>query len=265
MSAQADPADAQRQLVLAAHLASIDFISDLHLCESRPRTLRTFQSYLRDPAWQALVILGDLFEVWVGDDALASGLEQQVGGWLAEATRTRPVWLMHGNRDFLIGAAFCAATGVKALSDPTVLQAFGEPILLTHGDALCLADVDYQRFRAQVRSPLWQAQFLARPLVERTTIAKSVRHASEARKQGTAMADWADVDFAQAVVWLDRAGATQMVHGHTHRPGTGSIGPRHTRHVLTDWDLDDAHQPRAETLRLSAAGFVRIPVAVPAD
>ncbi len=255
-----DPAGVAHALVLPAGLPDIDLISDLHLCDTHPRTLQAFHDFLIDPAWHALIILGDLFEAWIGDDMLHSSIEQQAGGWLAQATRSRPIWLMHGNRDFLIGDAFAAATGVTLLPDPTLLRACGQAVLLTHGDALCLADTDYQRFRAQVRSPAWQAQFLRLPIADRRAIGKNARHASETRQQDTGIKDWADVDFPQAVAWLDEAGSQVMVHGHTHRPGTNAIGPAKVRHVLTDWDLDDPLRPRAETMRLSADGLARIAI-----
>jgi UDP-2,3-diacylglucosamine hydrolase len=260
LTAPADRFGPASRLVPAAGIAAIDFISDLHLHASRPATLRAFEQLLLQADSQALVILGDLFEVWVGDDAMAEqGIERDVGGWLSEAASRYPIWLMHGNRDFLIGRAFAQATGVTLLPDPTVLQAFGRKVLLTHGDELCVADTDYQRFRRQVRDPAWQQAVLARPLAERRVLAQNVRHASEARKHGSEMSDWADVDADAAAEWLNLAGTDVMIHGHTHRPGSGAIGSHNTRHVLTDWDLDDASAPRAEVMRLSADGFARLP------
>jgi UDP-2,3-diacylglucosamine hydrolase len=247
------------RLALPPGLPAIDFISDLHLHASRPATLQALRQLLQHGNSPALVILGDLFEVWVGDDAMSEGIEREVCGWLTEAAARRPTWLMHGNRDFLIGPAFAQATGVTLLPDPTVLQAFGRSVLLTHGDELCVADTDYQRFRRQVRDPAWQQAVLARPLAERRVLAQNARHASEARKHGSEMSDWADVDPAAAAEWLALAGTHVMVHGHTHRPGSGAIGLHNTRHVLTDWDLDDASARRAEVMRLSADGFARLP------
>jgi UDP-2,3-diacylglucosamine hydrolase len=259
LNAAVDRFGSASRLVPAAGIAAIDFISDLHLHASRPATLRAFEQLLKRGDTAALVILGDLFEVWVGDDAMAEGIERQVCAWLADAARRYPIWLMHGNRDFLIGQTFSKATGVTLLPDPTVLQAFGRTLLLTHGDELCVADADYQRFRRQVRDPGWQQAVLARPLAERRALAQSVRHESEARKHGSEMNDWADVDADAAAAWLNVAGTDVMIHGHTHRPGSGAIGLHNTRHVLTDWDLDDASAPRAEVMRLSADGLVRMP------
>jgi UDP-2,3-diacylglucosamine hydrolase len=259
LTAAADRFGPASRLAPAAGIAAIDFISDLHLHASRPATLRAFEQLLLQGDSQALVILGDLFEVWVGDDAMAEGIEREVCGWLKDAAARYPIRLMHGNRDFLIGDAFAKATGVSLLPDPTVLQAFGRKVLLTHGDELCVADTDYQRFRRQVRDPAWQQAVLARPLAERRALAQNARHASEARKHGSDMNDWADVDAAAAASWLSLAGTDVMIHGHTHRPGSGPIGSHNTRHVLTDWDLDDSSAPRAEVMRLSADGFARLP------
>jgi UDP-2,3-diacylglucosamine hydrolase len=259
VSAAADRFGPASRLAPAVGIEAIDFISDLHLHASRPATLRAFEHLLLHSHSQSLVILGDLFEVWVGDDAMAEGIEREVCGWLAEATARYPIWLMHGNRDFLIGHTFAKSTGVSLLPDPTVLQAFGRTLLLTHGDELCVADTDYQRFRRQVREPAWQQAVLARPLAERRALAQSVRHESEARKHGSDMTDWADVDADAAAAWLNLAGTDVMIHGHTHRPGSGAIGSHNTRHVLTDWDLDDTAAARAEVVRLSADGLVRLP------
>ncbi len=258
MNAAVDRFGPASRLLLPPGPPAIDFISDLHLHASRPATLQAFRQLLQQGDSPALVILGDLFEVWVGDDAMSEGIEREVCGWLTEAAARHPVWLMHGNRDFLIGPAFAQATGVMLLPDPTVLQAFGRTLLLTHGDELCVADADYQRFRRQVRDPVWQQAVLARPLAERRALAQSVRHESEARKHGGDINGWADVDADAAAQWLALAGTDVMIHGHTHRPGSGAIGA-HIRHVLTDWDLDDASAPRAEVMRLSADGLARMP------
>jgi UDP-2,3-diacylglucosamine hydrolase len=259
LNAAADRFGPASRLTPAPGITAIDFISDLHLHASRPATLEAFRQWLQHGHSQALVILGDLFEVWVGDDAMAEGIERDAGCWLADAARRHPIWLMHGNRDFLIGRAFAEATGVALLPDPTVLQAFGRSVLLTHGDELCVADTDYQRFRRQVRDPAWQQAVLARPLAERRVLAQNARHASEARKHGSELGDWADVDADAAASWLALAGTRVMIHGHTHRPGSAAIGAHNTRHVLTDWDLDDASAPRAEVMRWSASGFARLP------
>jgi UDP-2,3-diacylglucosamine hydrolase len=234
---------------------AIDFISDLHLSPELPRTFEAFASHLRHTPADAVVILGDLFEVWVGDDALSSPFERACADLLAEAACQRSVALMVGNRDFLLGAGFLRATGAMGLADPTVLALWGQRVLLTHGDALCLGDQPYQTFRRQVRSPEWQQAFLGRPLAERRALAAQMRAASQARRfDGSAEAD---IDPAEAVRWMHALGTAEMVHGHTHRPGSQSLAPGYKRHVLSDWDLD--HGSRAEVLRLTRDGFLRLP------
>ncbi|MFL6693382.1 MAG: UDP-2,3-diacylglucosamine diphosphatase, partial [Ramlibacter sp.] len=162
------------------------------------------------------------------------------------------------NRDFLVGDAFSRATGVQLLADPTVLVFAGKRWLLTHGDALCLGDTDYLRFRAMVRDPVFQGRFLEQPLEVRQRVAQSLRSQSESRKQSGA--SYADVDRDEALAWLAAGRADTMIHGHTHRPGEHVLDARRRRVVLTDWDLG-AQPPRGEVLRLSAAGLQRLPLA----
>jgi UDP-2,3-diacylglucosamine hydrolase len=133
-------------------------------------------------------------------------------------------------------------------------------LLLTHGDALCLDDADYQAFRAEVRSDAWQQQFLARPLAERLKIAAEIRRQSQARQRFDGNRD-ADVDPGATVAWMHAMGTAEMVHGHTHRPASQTLAPGFKRHVLSDWDLDEAARPRAEVLRLTRDGFRRLPPA----
>ena len=154
---------------------------------------------------------------------------------------------MRGNRDFLVGPAFLAACGVQDLPDPVTLIFGGQRWLLSHGDALCLDDAPYQQFRQQVRQPAWQRQFLARPLAERQAIARHMRGQSSARQQ--AMNQWADVDADAARALLAAARAPVLIHGHTHRPASHTLGAGLSRVVLSDWCLD-APAPRAEVLRL---------------
>jgi UDP-2,3-diacylglucosamine hydrolase len=244
-----------------AHWRAIDFISDLHLAENTPRTFAAFAAHLRGTDADAVVILGDLFEVWVGDDARHAGFEADCAQVLADATARIVVAFMAGNRDFLVGADLLDACGVRHLPDPTLLEAFGERVLLTHGDALCLSDTPYQQFRALVRSPEWQRDFLARSLPERRRIARGYREESQQNKmrKGT----WTDVDKPAALAWLQAAQSRRVVHGHTHMPADETIAPGVVRHVLSDWDLDDAGSPpRAQVLRWQASGFARVaPVA----
>lgn len=239
---------------------SIDFISDLHLCEAMPRTFEAWVTYLRATPADAVFILGDLFEVWIGDDTRAQPFEQACVQALRASAGHRHLAFMAGNRDFLVGSAMLSDAGLQRLQDPTILQAFGQRWLLTHGDALCLDDVDYQAFRRQVRSAAWQQDFLAKPLAERARLARAIRQESQSRKDAAPSTTvWADVDSAAARAWLQAAGSRQMVHGHTHRPGLVDLGTGMTRHVLSDWDLDHA-VPRADALRLDARGMQRIAV-----
>ena len=240
---------------------AIDFISDLHLQPGTPRTVEAWAAHLLHTPADAVFILGDLFEVWVGDDARALPFESRCADALAEASTRRVVAFMAGNRDFLLGRAMREACGLMPLPDPTRLDAWGQRVLLSHGDALCVDDTDYQRFRALVRGDAWQAEFLAQPLAERRRLAAEMRRQSEARRQATghAVELWADVDAATAVAWMHAAGAAEMVHGHTHRPGRALLAPGVKRHVLSDWDLDNEAAPRAEVLRLTRDGFARVP------
>ena len=235
---------------------AIDFISDLHLCQALPRTFDAFAAHLLHTPADAVFILGDLFEAWVGDDMGERGFELLCVELIAEAASHRQLAFMVGNRDFLVGARFLRSSGCMGLPDPTLLDAWGQRVLLSHGDALCIADTPYQTFRAEVRSAAWQAGFLARPLRERLQIAADIRKVSQGRRQFDGAAD-ADVDIATAVQWMHGMGAREMVHGHTHRPGSAALAPGYKRHVLSDWDLDQGS--RAEVLRLTRAGFKRLP------
>lgn len=236
---------------------TIDFVSDLHLQASHPRTVAAFAAHLLNTTADAVLILGDLFEAWVGDDARDGPFERGIVEVLRQACARRHVGFMAGNRDFLVGHALMQACGMTALADPTVLIAFGERVLLTHGDALCLEDLAYQRFRAEVRTEAWREAFLARPLAERRAIAERMREASRAHQAGQREELWADVDPAAAVRWMHEAGAPVMVHGHTHRPGDQVLAPGFLRMVLTDWECD-REPARAGVLRLSARGFERV-------
>jgi UDP-2,3-diacylglucosamine hydrolase len=244
-------------LRLGDDVGAVDFISDIHLSEGLPRTFAAWSEYLRSTRAGAVFILGDLFEVWVGDDMGDLGFEARCLAALAESAALRPTWVQHGNRDFLLGEAFARATGVRLLPDPTALEAFGQTVLATHGDALCIDDVPYQLFREQVRSPEWQRELLAQPLEARLALAARMRAASRSRRDEPVT--YADADPALADAWLEAAGAGLLIHGHTHRPGSGPHG-RHARHVLSDWDLDAAvpELRRAEVLRWTPGGFERL-------
>jgi UDP-2,3-diacylglucosamine hydrolase len=236
---------------------TIDFISDLHLQPSHPRTFEAFADHLRCTPADAVFILGDLFDVWVGDDSRHAGFEADVAEVLQQAASVRSVAFMAGNRDFLVGVALLRDCGVMALADPTVLVACGERLLLTHGDALCLEDTAYQQFRAEVRTAHWRDGFLARPLTERRELAAKMRDASMRHQRDQRPETWADLDLGTTVQWMHEAGTPVMVHGHTHRPGTQELAPGFTRAVLSDWDLDTG-TARAEVLRLSLHGLERV-------
>jgi UDP-2,3-diacylglucosamine hydrolase len=233
-----------------------DFISDLHLQASDPATFDAWRASMRMTPADAVFILGDLFEVWVGDDAAAApGFEADCAAVLKATAARLPVFFLHGNRDFLVGPGLLNASGVTLLDDPAVLGFLGQRWLLTHGDALCLGDSAYLAFRAQVRSPTWQREFLARPLAERRAIARGLREQSEARKHSGVA--YADVDADAAVAWLRAADAPVMIHGHTHKPADHELGAGRRRIVLSDWDAM-APVPRLQVLRLSEAGALRI-------
>lgn len=238
---------------------SLEFISDLHLQAAEPATFEAWRRYMDESAADALFILGDLFEVWVGDDeASEPGFAADCAGVLHAAAQRRPVFFMQGNRDFLLGQELLGRCGVTLLADPTVLGFAGRRWLLTHGDALCLEDTGYQRFREEVRDAAWQRQFLSQPLAQRQHIARGLRERSEAAQQmGLASID---VDAAAARAWLEAADAPVMIHGHTHRPAEHALGPGQTRIVLSDWDAA-AEPPRLQALRLDAAGWRRVPLA----
>jgi len=230
----------------------IDFISDIHLHHGDHATFATWRAYVRATPADALFILGDLFEVWVGDDALDldldPGFEAQCVDVLHEASQRLDLYIMAGNRDFLMGSALMQACKATLLEDPCILSFGGERALLTHGDALCLADTDYQQFRAMVRSAQWQTKFLARPLPERQAIARGIRAQSESHKQ--AGTSYADVDTDAATAMLAANACQRMVHGHTHRPGIHALGNNTSRTVLSDW-VSDLVPPRGDVLRLT--------------
>lgn len=248
-----------RATISAQPWRTLDFISDLHLQASQSATFAAWQHFMAHSPADALFILGDLFEVWVGDDITDtpgdpdSAFALQCQQVLQATSRRLPVYFMHGNRDFLLGEDFAQACGMTLLADPTVLDFDGQRWLLSHGDALCLGDVDYQQFRHQVRSPAWQKKFLAQPLAERQLIARGLRAQSESRKASGA--SYADVDTEAAKAWLQANAAGTLIHGHTHRPKDHVLDatsqPARRRLVLSDWDAA-AQPPRLEVLRLQA-------------
>jgi len=248
------------ELAAPSHWRTVDFISDLHLQAVEPATVAAWRHYLQTTPADALFILGDLFEVWVGDDALLEpgSFEAEACAALQAAAQRMDVHFMHGNRDFLAGPAFLRHCGITGLQDPAVLTFAGQRTVLSHGDLLCLDDVEYQRFRVQARSAEWQERFLAQPLAQRRQQARGIRQQSEARKQSGA--PYADVDGPAAIAWLQAAHASTLVHGHTHRPAEHALAPGLARVVLSDWDAA-AHPPRADVLRLTPQGLERVAIA----
>jgi UDP-2,3-diacylglucosamine hydrolase len=215
------------------------FISDLHLDPSRPGIVAKFERFLGDtaPGADALYILGDLFEYWVGDDGLELPFPAAIARTLAQAAGRMPVRFMHGNRDFLVARRFSEATGIELIDDPTVIDLYGTRTALLHGDTLCTDDVEYQKVRFQMRDPRWQQAVLTRPIAERVAIAQGMRAQSEGTKAGKdqEIMDVARAAVEQAFVDCDCA---QMIHGHTHRPGRHEYivdGVKRVRWVLPDW------------------------------
>jgi UDP-2,3-diacylglucosamine hydrolase len=215
------------------------FISDLHLDETRPHIVEMFTNFLAQDVRRAdaLYILGDLFESWIGDDD-----DSDLALRVATATKALrdsgvPIYFMHGNRDFLLGANYAARAGMNLLADPTVVELGGDGTLLMHGDTLCTDDVDYQKFRTLVRDPQWQSQFLAKSLAERRAFAAQAR--GESRKHtATAKPDIMDVNPAAVEAVMREHGVRRLIHGHTHRPATHRSnidGQTAERIVLGDW------------------------------
>ena len=215
------------------------FISDLHLEADRPDIADQFLRFLETEALNAdaLYILGDLFESWVGDDDPNEHYQ-----WIKQALRklTRkgvPAFFMHGNRDFMIGEDFAAETGVTILSDPCVLDIHGDRVLLSHGDAYCTDDIEYQAVRKMTRDPQWQSMMLQKSLEERLAFATQARQASMARG-GTISEEIMDVNDGAIDAAMREAGVTIMLHGHTHRPAIHNLtidGQPAQRIVLGDW------------------------------
>ncbi len=238
------------ELLAPSRWRCADFISDLHLQAADRATFLAWAHYMQTTTADAVFILGDLFEVWVGDDAaqLAGSFEAECVGILRAAGNRLALFIMQGNRDFLMGSDLMAACQASALPDPSTLDFAGQRWLLSHGDALCLDDHAYQAFRLQVRSNDWQQAFLNQTLAQRQEVARGIRQTSESRKQAGTV--YADVDVAAALALMDQAKADHLIHGHTHRPGQNNLNAEKMRSVLSDWDLQ-ASPPRAQVLRIT--------------
>ncbi|MFT4179667.1 MAG: UDP-2,3-diacylglucosamine diphosphatase [Thermomonas sp.] len=231
------------------------FVSDLHLDPERPEITELFGRFLDGEARDAdaLYILGDLFEAWVGDDD-----PSEAGSFVASKLRALadagvPSYFIRGNRDFLLGHDYARSAGMTLLPDPAVVMLYGKPTLILHGDLLCMDDAAYQQFRAQTRDPQWQVQFLSQPLAARLAFAAQARAASKARYGELVAKGMAETigDVAPASVreWFRRYGIHQMIHGHTHRPAIHDEGDGNTRIVLGDW------YEQGSVLRVDASGM----------
>ena len=214
-------------------------VSDLHLDAARPEIARQFGAYLEGPARHAtaLYILGDLFELWIGDDDPAPDKRAVIAALRALSDSGVALYFMHGNRDFLLGARFCRDTGGSLLVDPTLAEYAGRRALLTHGDALCTDDAPYQRLRALVRDPAWQAQFLALSVEQRSALANQARAGSKAHTK-VQQALLMDVNSEAVAAVFRAADVDTIVHGHTHRPAVHRLeidGKPRTRIVTGDW------------------------------
>ena len=231
------------------------FISDLHLSPHTAGTVQRFFDFLAGLArnTRSLTILGDLFDYWAGDDDLADPFNARIVAALRALSDSGVrLEFMAGNRDFLIGDAFAAAAGLSLLPDPCVRDIGGIRTLLTHGDALCTDDANYQRFRAQVRDPAWRTAFIARPLAERKREIEALRTRSEAEKKVKPMAIM-DVNAGAVAAALAEHGAHALIHGHTHRQGCHEhvvAGITCRRWVLGDW-----HGDRGNALLCEPAGW----------
>jgi UDP-2,3-diacylglucosamine hydrolase len=217
------------------------FVADLHLRPEQPNVVALFVKFLHeqssDPDLQALYILGDLFEAWIGDDFVPPGMDAVTNAITQLTNSGIDTYFMHGNRDFLVGDAFAAQTGCQLLPDYHVMDLYGTPTLLMHGDLLCTDDTDYLKFRKMVRDPLWQQDFLAKPVPERVTIAQAARQESQQKTQQ--MADEImDVNQDTVNQTMRKWQVPQLIHGHTHRPAIHELtinGTPAKRIVLGDW------------------------------
>ncbi|MGV3741234.1 MAG: UDP-2,3-diacylglucosamine diphosphatase [Burkholderiaceae bacterium] len=237
------------------------FASDLHLHPSLPKTVDAFFSFLEKHACHArqLYLLGDLFEYWAGDDDLSTPFNRKVASELCRAADAGiDIFWVAGNRDFLIGEEFASKAKLSLLPDPFVTRIATHRIVLTHGDLLCTDDVSYMKFREQVRNPIWQNVFLAKPLEERKSIIEGMRSGSKEAQRMKA-ADIMDTNAAAVTELFRSTEASIMIHGHTHRPARHSLvvdDKERLRFVLPDWDCDVA-TPRGGWISIDEAGKIR--------
>ncbi|OMH29514.1 UDP-2,3-diacylglucosamine diphosphatase [Motiliproteus sp. MSK22-1] len=215
---------------------SVLFIADLHLQDQRPELTRALLRFLEHHSSSAdsLYILGDLFEVWVGDDHETETINSVADGLKKLTDKGVPVFIQHGNRDFLIGQSFMERCGSSMLPESQTIQPYDTPLLLMHGDQLCLDDTDYQAFRKLVRSAEWQSQFLSQTLPERLTIADDLRLKSQELARQKDM-EIMDVSPSEVDRVMTNSEVNVLIHGHTHRPNIHHLREGKTRIVLGDW------------------------------
>ena len=234
------------------------FASDLHLDSEAPWAIDAFLAFLDGPARsaEALYLLGDLFEVWVGDDDDNPDNARACAGLARLTASDVAVYVLHGNRDFLLGEAFAQRTGVKLLPDPVLVDLYGTPTLLSHGDVFCTEDPAYQELRSIVRRPVWQRRFLALPLAARRELASAARAGSKAHTQRT-IPTIMDVNPEAVSRAMRVTGARRLIHGHTHRPAVHPFvvdGMSAERVVLAPW------YEAASCVGVSASGVREIPL-----
>lgn len=226
---------------------AIYFISDIHLEPGRPALAQGFAKYLQDLAAKGdasqLYILGDFFEVWMGDDFVNPFVDQVKAALKALSETGTEIFLMHGNRDFLLGENFCRDAGCALLPDPSVIQLGDEKVLLMHGDSLCTEDVEYMKIRQVFRSTAWQQDFLSKSIEERIAFARQVRSESQSDQQMKS-AEIMDVTPSEVERELSEHGVKTMIHGHTHRPAIHNSANGKTRYVLGDWSDENGWEIR---------------------
>ena len=215
------------------------FISDLHLSQHSAQVLGHLGEVLRTQVKgaDALYVLGDLFEIWLGDDAMTADHRAVLDGFRRISDSGTPVYFMRGNRDFLIGPAFVEASGMTILDDPCVVELYGTRTLLMHGDLLCTDDTDYLKFRLQVRDPAWQKYFLSLSIPERIQLGKDARAASQ-EAGGKKSNEIMDANLATVAHYMSEHGVQRLIHGHTHRPKVHQLTLGNVpaeRIVLGDW------------------------------
>ncbi|KAF1049059.1 MAG: UDP-2,3-diacylglucosamine hydrolase [Herbaspirillum frisingense] len=236
------------------------FVSDLHLQASLPRTTAAFLAFLQTHAarTQQLYLLGDIFEYWAGDDDLATPYNQQIADAIQAVHKQGvAIFWIAGNRDFLVGQGFADAAGLVLLDDPHVITLAGRTIALAHGDAQCTDDHAYMAFRAQVRQPAYQQQFLAMPLAQRKAIIEGIRKNSQDANQNKTV-EIMDVNAGAIDQLFAQTGTRVLIHGHTHRPALHHLGDgeaQRLRYVLPDWEYD-VETPRGGWISLTADGVL---------